>query len=76
MKKEKKLFPDGAKCPICKKQFLPAPLHQWKIKKNGVKVKVCSYSCMRVWEKPYLKEQKEKFDARAAKYDAMGNKLR
>lgn len=48
-------------CPICKKVFTPAIDHYWKIK-YGLKIGnvprspnegeyVCSYSCMRVWEK-------------------------
>lgn len=36
-----------AVCPICKKEFLPAPLHAWKI--TGDKL-VCGYHCMRQWE--------------------------
>lgn len=46
-------------CPICKKKFAPAPEHYWKIgnannrhldSENRVHL-VCSYTCMRVWEK-------------------------
>lgn len=39
-------------CPICKKNFYPAPLHAWKIGNDRCREKfVCSYTCMRVWEK-------------------------
>ena len=39
-------------CPICGKKFYPAPLHAWKIGSEKAKEKlVCSYTCMRVWEK-------------------------
>ena len=39
------------KCPICEKMFAPAPEHSYRID-EGVKCKlVCSYSCMRAWEK-------------------------
>ena len=34
-------------CAICGKEFLPAPLHAWKI--SGDKL-VCSYHCMRQYE--------------------------
>ena len=37
-------------CPVCKKEFIPAPLHIYKI--GGKKGKlVCTYSCMRKAEK-------------------------
>ena len=35
-------------CPVCKKKFVPAPAHAWKIKYDAL---VCSYTCMRVVEK-------------------------
>lgn len=41
-------------CPICGKKFIPAPEHYWKIgnyKLNTRTDDVCSYSCMRKWEK-------------------------
>lgn len=39
------------KCPICEKMFTPAPEHSYRID-EGVKCKlVCSYTCMRTWEK-------------------------
>ena len=40
------------KCPICKKEFHPQPQHSWKIGSENTTGKiVCSYSCMRKWEK-------------------------
>lgn len=43
-------------CPICGKHFVPAPEHMWKIGNwcdiEEIRVqKVCSYTCMRKWEK-------------------------
>lgn len=46
-------------CPICKKMFAPAPMHYWKIGKARMtncefrtrNTLVCSYTCMRTWEK-------------------------
>lgn len=35
-------------CPVCKKKFVPAPEHAWKIKYDTL---VCSYTCMRAVEK-------------------------
>lgn len=49
MKKKKKSTDDvkgvGIKiCPVCKKEFIPAPLHVYKITKCRL---VCTYTCMR-----------------------------
>lgn len=41
-----------AKCPICKKKYYPAAQHAWRIG-NGNGARVCSYSCMRKWEKEH-----------------------
>lgn len=50
-------------CPICGKLFIPAPYHYWKI--NGTTGQtsdgdpitygtlVCTYSCMRKWERSH-----------------------
>lgn len=39
------------KCPVCGKMFIPAPEHSYKIG-EGIKGElVCTYSCMRKWEK-------------------------
>lgn len=52
------LYSELPKCPVCGKEFAPAIEHAWKIKtKNSKgqwtqnKKKVCSYHCMRKWEK-------------------------
>lgn len=52
-------------CPICGKKFIPAVEHMWKIggwgNISGVRVeKVCSYSCMRKWEKENIEQDKKK----------------
>lgn len=52
------------KCPICKKNFIAAPQHAWKIgSEKGYKL-VCSYHCMRAYEKEHppkrRKERKER----------------
>ena len=41
-------------CPICGKNFNPAPEHAYHIKR-GQKNFVCSWSCMRKWEKGEVK---------------------
>lgn len=41
-------------CPVCGKKFNPAPEHAYYIKKSR-KNFVCSYSCMRKWEKGEVK---------------------
>lgn len=39
-------------CPVCGKEFLPAGQHSWKIGNSFSKQElVCTYSCMRKWEK-------------------------
>lgn len=38
------------KCPVCKEMFIPAGQHVWKIKGDRL---VCSYKCMRKFEKEY-----------------------
>lgn len=55
-------------CPICGKTFTPAPDNYWKIGKwigkgdnlsDSVRnVDVCSYSCMRKWEKEQMAKEK------------------
>lgn len=39
------------KCPICGKEFHPEPEHSWRIGHSVEGKKVCSYTCMRKWEK-------------------------
>ena len=44
----------SAECPVCGKTFFYDPEHAWMIGygKNGYGgKKVCSYTCMRKWEK-------------------------
>ena len=40
-------------CPICKKEFSAAPEHAWKIGYKANPKLVCSYSCMRKWERSH-----------------------
>ena len=42
---------ETAECPVCGKMFTPAPEHALKIGEAFSSEKVCSYSCMRKWEK-------------------------
>ena len=43
-----------AKCPVCGKMYFPAGEHAWRIGEYGERGKrVCSYSCMRKWEKEH-----------------------
>lgn len=46
-------------CPICKKEFLPAPEHAYDIilKGGGGRKLVCSYHCMRQWEREYFSKK-------------------
>ena len=52
-------------CPICGKKYIPAPEHAWKIgptkERDGSRpTLVCSYTCMRVWEKEMERKEKER----------------
>lgn len=38
-------------CPVCDKEFFPASEHKFKIKIRGKDKKVCSWHCVRTWEK-------------------------
>jgi hypothetical protein len=42
----------AAKCPICKKDYYPAPQHAYRVG-AGKGVRVCSYHCQRKWEKEH-----------------------
>lgn len=44
-------------CPVCGKKFDPAPEHVYHIKR-GQKNFVCSWSCMRKWEKGDIEKSK------------------
>lgn len=60
-------LPEERVCPICKKKFVPAIEHAWKIghkrsdvidaegkyEDNRENRLVCTYSCMRKWEKQH-----------------------
>ena len=53
-------------CAVCGKRFKPAPDHSLKIGAEGSRQLVCSYSCMRKWEKEHgwlrrdeIRKQKE-----------------
>lgn len=47
-------------CPVCGKRFSPAIEHAWTIENRTGKVKkyVCSYTCMRTWERGKLVKKK------------------
>ena len=51
-------------CPVCGKKFIPAPEHYWKIGSHGGMdtrdTTVCSYSCMRKWEKEQEAKEEQK----------------
>ena len=47
---EKKFVTYTKVCPICKKAFVPAPMHAWKIGGSEGERLVCGYHCMRQWE--------------------------
>lgn len=52
-------------CPICGKKYVPAPEHMWKIGNwdgnTGERItRVCSYTCMRKWEKEQKAYDKRK----------------
>lgn len=40
-------------CPVCGEAFYPAPMHSYKIGKAVENKLVCSYSCMRKYEKEH-----------------------
>lgn len=46
------------RCPICGKGFAPAPEHGWKI--NNGETLVCSYTCMRAWEREQEKKARKR----------------
>lgn len=46
-KAKKSYFFDTRICPVCKKEFHPAPLHVYKVYgKNSQKELACSWSCV------------------------------
>ena len=46
------------KCPICKKRFIPAPNHIYRINTKGL---VCSWGCVRKHER---EKEKRKNDSK------------
>ena len=55
------------KCPICKNKFIPAPQHAWKIGTEKGGQLVCSYHCMRAYEKAAAAKNKK----RKTKYEKL-----
>lgn len=56
------------KCPICKKIFVPAPFHSWRVSEKGAMV--CSYHC--VLESDRRKEERRKATRKYIKRDERG----
>lgn len=51
------------KCPVCGEEFIPAPEHIYNIKPpNRPRKLVCSYHCMRAWEKEKERKKNAKMD--------------
>lgn len=48
------------RCPVCGKEFVPAPLHAYKDQRARTKKLVCSYTCMRKSERMEEYRQKKK----------------
>lgn len=49
------------RCPICGETFRPAPQHIYAIGSPSTRKPVCSYTCMRAWERGKVaKKQKQK----------------
>lgn len=40
-------------CPVCGETFYPAPMHSYKIGRPSDNKLVCTYSCMRKYEKEH-----------------------
>ena len=47
------------KCPVCKKMFMvyDSTAHAFKITKNGQHVPVCSWGCLRYYEKKHMSKK-------------------
>lgn len=52
------------KCPVCGKEFQPAPFHALRIGTEWRGKPVCSYSCMRKWEREQEEKEKARKEAR------------
>lgn len=50
------------KCPVCKKMFMvyDSTAYAFKITKNGQHVPVCSWSCLRYYEKKHMSKKEAK----------------
>ena len=46
-------------CPVCKKTFILAPEHVYKIRIQKDYKKVCSWHCVREWEKQRAKNNNQ-----------------
>lgn len=50
----------GAKvCPVCGKSFVPAPQHVYKIHVGDNDRKVCSWTCVRTYERKNKPRRKQ-----------------
>lgn len=47
-------------CPVCGREFRPAPEHVYVIGPPSARKPVCSYTCMRVWERGKAAKKKRK----------------
>lgn len=48
MKETNHKYLDFEECSVCKKEFIPSPLHLYKLVKPGKTIKQCSYTCYRI----------------------------
>lgn len=46
-------------CPVCGKGFTPAPQHVYKVRIKSSDRHVCSWSCVRTWEKKHEAKRKK-----------------
>lgn len=54
-------------CPVCGKEFPPAPWHRYKAVIGGNKVLVCTYPCMMKADKEHEEKKRRNQEARAAR---------
>lgn len=52
-------FPETRVCPVCNKKFEPAIFHSYKITQKTRYLLVCSYSCLRRWEREKVDKRKK-----------------
>ena len=48
------------KCPVCGKEYTPAPMHIYRITTKHGSHLVCSWGCQRAWEKERDEKRKKK----------------